>query len=93
MEGFNLPKLGVYGVRQAKYIHANLLASLDGKPLAEYTPQRRHLAILNLGDGAAFATWGPFWWNGRASMWLKDSIDRRFLAGYRKLGKAKRGTA
>ena len=93
LEGFDLPKLGVFGVRQAKYIHANLLASLEGKTLAEYTPQKRYLAILNLGDGTALATWGPFWWNGRASMWLKDYIDRRFLAGYRELGKAKRGTA
>lgn len=83
MEGFDLPKLGVFGVRQAVYIHANLLASLEGKPLAEYKPQKRYLAILNLGDGTALSTWGPFWWNGRSSMWVKDWIDRRFLEGYR----------
>ena len=84
MEGFDLPKLGVFGVRQAAYIHANLQASLEGKPLAEYEPQTRYLAILNLGDGAGLSTWGPFWWNGRCSMWLKDRIDRRFLEGYRR---------
>jgi len=83
MEGFDLPKLGVFGVRQAPYIHANLLASLAGKPLAEYKPQRRYLAILNLGDGTALATWGPLWWCGRFSMWLKDLLDRRFLKRYR----------
>jgi len=83
LEGFGLPKLGVFGVRQATYIHANLLASLEGKPLAEYQPQKRYLAILNLGDGTALSTWGPFWWNGRSSMWLKDLIDRRFLEDYR----------
>ncbi|MBA2486900.1 MAG: FAD-dependent oxidoreductase [Nitrospira sp.] len=83
LEGFDLPKLGVFGVRQATYIHANLLASLEGKPLAEYQPQKRYLAILNLGDGTALSTWGPFWWNGRSSMWLKDLIDRRFLEDYR----------
>lgn len=82
MEGFDLPKLGVFGVRQAAFIHANLLASLEGKPLAEYEPQKRYLAILNLGDGTALSTWGPLWWNGRSSMWLKDFIDRRFLEGY-----------
>ncbi len=48
-----------------------------------YTPQKRYLAILNLGDGTGLATWGPFWWHGRSSMWLKDTIDRRFLEGYR----------
>lgn len=84
MEGFDLPKLGVFGVRQADYIHANLQASLDGKPLAEYKPQKRYLAILNHGDGTALSTWGPFWWNSRSSMWLKDLIDRRFLEGYRR---------
>lgn len=84
MEGFDLPKLGVFGVRQAAYIHVNLLASLEGTPLAEYKPQKRYLAILNLGDGTALSTWGPLWWNGRSSMWLKDVIDRRFLAGYRR---------
>ncbi len=86
MEGFDLPKLGVFGVRQAAYIHANLLASLERKPLAEYQPQKRFLAILNLGDGTALATWGPLWWHGRSSMWLKDFIDRRFLEKYRRLG-------
>jgi len=85
LEGFDLPKLGVFGVRQAAYIHANLLASLDRKPLSEYQPQKRFLAILNLGDGTALATWGPFWWHGRSSMWLKDFIDRRFLDNYRRL--------
>ena len=85
MEDFHLPKLGVFGVRQSAYIHANLLASLEGKPLTEYKPQKRYLAILNLGDGTALSTWGPFWWNGRSSMWLKDLIDRRFLEGYRQL--------
>ena len=85
MEGFDLPKLGVFGVRQAAYIHANLLASLAHKPLTEYQPQKRFLAILNLGHGTALATWGPFWWHGRSSMWLKDYIDRRFLEMYRQV--------
>ncbi len=84
LEGFDLPKLGVFGVRQAACIHANLLASLERKPLTKYRPQKRFLAILNLGDGTALATWGPFWWHGRTSMWLKDFIDRRFLDSYRR---------
>ncbi|MHB8956056.1 MAG: NAD(P)/FAD-dependent oxidoreductase [Pirellulaceae bacterium] len=84
MEGFDLPKLGVFGVRQAAYIHANLVASLEGHVLAQYQPQKRYLAILNLGDGTALSTWGPFWWIGRSSMWLKDFIDRRFLKRYRR---------
>ncbi len=84
MEGFDLPKLGVFGVRQAAYIHANLLASLEGRSLTEYEPQKRYLAILNLGDGTGLSTWGPLWWNGRSSMWLKDFIDQRFVESYRR---------
>lgn len=83
MDGFTLPKLGVFGVRQAPVVHANLQARLRGMPLAGYVPQKRQLAILNLGDGTALATWGSRWWSGPAVMWLKDRIDRRFLAGYR----------
>jgi NADH dehydrogenase FAD-containing subunit len=83
MEGFELPRLGVLGVRQAVTTHANLLASLEGKPLIEYRPQKRYLAILTLGDGTALSTWGPLWWNGRSSMRLKEFIDRRFLDRYR----------
>lgn len=83
LEGIDLPKLGVFGVRQAPYIHANLLACLDGTRLATYIPQKRQLAILNLGDGTALATWGRLWWQGRSGMWLKDRIDRHFLAAYR----------
>ncbi len=83
MEGLDLPKLGVFGVRQAPYLHANLLACLKGAPLSEYKPQKRSLAILDLGDGTALATWGPWWWCGRFSRWLKGFLDRRFLARYR----------
>lgn len=84
LEGHDLPKLGVFGVRQAAFLHANLRARIAGKPLAPYRPQKRYLAILNLGDGTALSTWGPFWWHGRASMWWKDRIDRRFLDAYRR---------
>lgn len=93
MEGFDLPKLGVFGVRQAPHVHANLLASLEGTPLAEYKPQKRYLAILNLGDGTGLATWGRLWWCGRFSMWLKDLLDRRFLDRYRRPIKQLPGTS
>ncbi len=85
MEGYALPKLGVFGVRQAAFIHANLLASLKGCPLVDYKPQKNYLAILNLGDKTALATWGRFWWNGRSSMKLKDFIDQRFINRYRQM--------
>lgn len=85
MDGFNLPKLGVFGVRQAEYLYQNISACLQRGDLQEYQPQKHYLAILNLGDDTAIATWGAFWWHGRASMWLKNTIDKKFIQDYRRL--------
>jgi NADH dehydrogenase FAD-containing subunit len=82
LEGHQLPKLGVFGVRQAPVLLHNLQAFLNGRPLQTFEPQKRCLMILNLGCGRALALWGPFHWQGRLSLWLKDVIDRRFLAKY-----------
>ena len=84
MEGYQLPKLGLFSVRQASCIHANLIATMDAKPLRAYRPQTRYLTILNLGDGTGLAIRGSLWWHGRISLWLKDFIDRRFLGAYRR---------
>ena len=78
-----LPRIGVYAVREAPVLLHNLGAALDGAPLRSYRPQRRALLIVNLGDGTGLATWGPFAWRGRAAFWLKDWIDRRWLASVR----------
>ncbi|MGQ9425159.1 NAD(P)/FAD-dependent oxidoreductase [Gilvimarinus sp. F26214L] len=83
MEGHDLPKLGVFGVRQAQYVHRNLLAGLDGEALRVYRPQQRYLSILNLGDGTGLSTWGGLWWGGRVPLILKNHLDRRFLRQYR----------
>ena len=79
----NLPKLGVFGVKAAAVIHHNLLASIKGLPLKPYRPQRVWLAILNLGDGRGLLTWWRLWWLGRLADWLKDRIDRKFMAQYK----------
>ncbi len=77
-----LPKLGVFAVRQAPVLLANLVAAAEGRRLKSYRPQPVHLSILNLGDGTALATWGPGWWLGRASLRLKEWLDFRFLDRY-----------
>lgn len=80
-----LPKLGVFGVRAAEIIHHNLLASIDGRPLKAFKPQKVWLAIMNLGNGEGLALWWRFWWHGRLSQKLKDRIDREFLQRYRRI--------
>jgi NADH dehydrogenase FAD-containing subunit len=83
--GCDLPKVGVFGVRQAPVLLRNLLASIEETPLEAYKPQKRYLAILNLGANDGLALWGRLWWRGRSALWLKHFIDSRFLESYRAL--------
>ncbi len=83
LQGRRLPKAGVYAVRQAPILAFNLLATVEGRELRRFRPQKKILLILNLGDGSGLATWGPFWFQGRAAFRLKDRIDRAFLNKYK----------
>lgn len=78
-----LPRLGVFGVRQAPVLLHNLLASFEGESLQSYNPQKRWLSILNLGDGRALATWGPLHAHGHWCMRWKNHLDQKFLNRYR----------
>lgn len=82
IEGCDLPKLGVHGVRAGPVLLGNLLAALDGRPLRPYRPQRSALSILDLADGQGLAMRAGFWFAGRSALWLKDRLDRRFLDRY-----------
>lgn len=76
----DLPKAGVFAVRQAPILARNLRAAARGEPLVPYQPQRRFLALLNTCDGRAIFSYGRFAYRGRSAWWLKDWIDRRFVA-------------
>lgn len=82
IEGDPRPKAGVFAVRAAKVLHANLRAALTGKPLTAFRPQSDYLKLISLGDQAAVAEkWGiaasgARWWR------LKDRIDRKFMAKF-----------
>ena len=78
------PKAGVFAVRAGPILDANLRAALHGRPLMSWTPQTRHLALLNLGDGTAVASWGRLAVGGDNAvgrlMWRwKDRIDRKWM--------------
>lgn len=75
----SLPKHGVFGVRQAPVLARNLIAAARGEPLVPYRPQRRWLAIMDLGNREGFATWGPLAWRGRAALALKRRLDLDFV--------------
>ena len=86
IEGRDLARIGVYAIREAPILHANLMAALEGTPPRRFEPQARYLWIMNLGDGTGLAMRGNRFWQGRLAFRLKDWIDRRFLAAYRPSG-------
>lgn len=79
------PKSGVFAVRMAKPLVANLRATLSGQPLKSYHPQRQFLSLIGTGDGQAVAS--RRWLAGRSAFFwkLKDRIDRRFMRKFEDL--------
>lgn len=78
------PKAGVFAVRQGPVLARNLRAALRGETLEAFTPQRNYLVLLSTADGSAIGGRGS--WlagEGRLLWWLKDRIDRNFMARYR----------
>lgn len=73
------PCVGVFGVRAAPVLVHNLKAIAQGAALRSYRPQRRWLAILDLGDGTGLALRGRAWWIGRSALRLKRWLDLRFV--------------
>jgi selenide,water dikinase len=86
ISGQQVPKAGVYAVRQGPVLSANLRAALTGQgPLQPYRAQRGFLSLLNAGDGTAVGAWKGLAFQGRAVWRLKDAIDRRFMARFQRL--------
>jgi len=76
------PRSGVQAVRQGPLLAANLRAALRGAATQPYRAQRRALALLNTADRRAILSYPPLAHHGRAAWWLKDAIDRRFVARF-----------
>jgi selenide,water dikinase len=84
----DLPKSGVFAVRQGPVLDHNLRARLAGRRLRAYRPQRDTLVLLNLGDGTALGTkWGRAV-EGPRVFRVKDAIDRRFVRRFQVLDAA-----
>ena len=77
-------KSGVYAVRAAKPLAANLIAATAAKPLSSFTPQNRALYLISTGPKHAIASWGPWAFAGSWVWHWKDRIDRDYIA---KLGR------
>lgn len=75
----NLPKAGVYSVREGPVLWENLGQYLRGEPLRPYRPQRRYLTLLNLSDGTAVACRGSIAARGGWAWRWKQSIDAKWM--------------
>jgi selenide,water dikinase len=82
IQGEDLPKAGVYAVRQGPVLWENVQRILAGEPLQPYVPQRSFLKLLNTGDGRAIAEYKGLSFHGRWCWKLKDFIDGRFMDKY-----------
>lgn len=82
-EGRDVPKAGVFAVRAAPFLAANLRAYLEERPLARHIPQRRFLALVSTGERHAVGSWDGLAFQGRWAWRWKDRIDRAFIARYR----------
>lgn len=85
IEGAARPPAGVFGVRAAPILLANLIAGATGARLRAYQPQRRWLSVMDLGDGTGLALRGRLWWRGRTALWLKRRLDLGFVAQARRI--------
>jgi selenide,water dikinase len=81
-----LPKSGVVAVRQGRALADHLWSAAEPVPPARYRPQRRWLSLVGLGEEEAVALRGGFVARGAVFWWLKQAIDRRFVARYRSGG-------
>jgi selenide, water dikinase len=83
--GHPLERAGVFAVRQAEPLTANLRASVQGQALVAYRPQRKWLALISTGNRYAVASRGSLGFAGGWVWHWKDWIDRRFMRRFSEL--------
>jgi selenide,water dikinase len=81
-QGSARPRAGVFAVRAAPALAANLRAVMAGGALAPHTTSARYLALVSGGDRYAVGFWGGLSWEGGWAWRWKNRIDREFVAKY-----------
>ncbi len=79
------PKSGVFAVRQGPALTNNLRRALQNKPLRNFKPQKKALAIISLGGRSAIAATRFFAFNGGWVWKYKNFVDKRFIKKYKDL--------
>jgi selenide, water dikinase len=83
IEGAEVPKSGVYAVRQGAVLAQNLKRIVRGMPMLDYTPQSASLSLISCGAKYAIASRGKWSAEGRWVWWWKNRIDRRWIRRFR----------
>ncbi|MCC7053435.1 MAG: FAD-dependent oxidoreductase [Gemmatimonadaceae bacterium] len=79
-------RAGVYAVRMAPVLAANVLATMRGDTArVHFAPQPDFLALLSTGDGCALLRWHGVALESRWAQRLKTRIDTSYLQRYRAL--------
>ena len=76
---------GVWAVRAARPLAANLEATCQGRPLRPWRPQRQALQLIGTHQDSAMAQWGAWRLGPFPLFWrLKQRIDHAFMAGFQR---------
>ena len=81
-EGRPHAKAGVFAVRAAPVLAANLRAAAHGGALAPHVTSSRYLALVSTGRKNAVGVWDSLSFQGWWAWRWKDRIDRGFVARY-----------
>jgi selenide,water dikinase len=81
-EGHLHARAGVFAVRAAPVLAANLRAAAHGGALTRHVTTPRFLALVSTGRKHAVGIWGDLSFQGWWAWRWKDRIDRAFVARY-----------
>jgi pyridine nucleotide-disulfide oxidoreductase family protein len=79
LRGAELPKSGVYAVRQGQILAQTLRNLAQAQPPLVYRARRRALLLLSCGRRYAIMQWGGFTAQGRWVWRWKNRIDRKWM--------------
>lgn len=77
-----LPKNGVFAIRQAPILWENIKGFLSTGDGSHYIPQKKWLAIMSVGEKEGFLLYGKWSYKGKLAWKLKNRIDRKFMKQY-----------
>lgn len=79
----DLPKNGVYAIRQAPVLKDNITAFFQRTEVQTFTPQKKYMAILSIGAKKGLLIREHFHLKGTAAWQMKNRIDKKFMASLR----------